>query len=1057
MAVPNDCIQFNSLSSKVTFTNSPNVQPTSALTFSLWIYLDNPVTSNTAIAGNYDQANSQGFNFSLDTANRIHFYLGNGTWHNLFTTIPGLNQWFHLAGTWDGAAMKIYLNGTEIGSGSSFTGLTYGSTPSLEVGKFLGRLDDLWLYRRALTLQEIQALASGQHTTAIWNGSVSTNYEQSINWSPQAVPDPFTKIILSNVPNKPEFTAAEEIAGLTIQTGSSLDLHGYNLTIHDAGTFSNDGTLILENLGSQILTNFVNDYNSGTILINGSVSAATLVTGSQYYNLNIMNTGGALTTLPAALSVHKNLTLGSGTLLLAGNLLVEGNLLINGGTLDVSGGNFGIDLKGNWQKTSGAFIPQNGTVNLTGGNQTISGSNDFYSLSKTVSAASTLSFAAGSTQSINNALTLSGVSTATLLNLRSTTAGSQWIINPAGSETLSYLSVQDSQNSSGTDIDVTGLNVSNLGNNTNWIFDHLAPTITLDSMSPNVSSNLPDFTGLAAEFSSFVSSVDYQLNSTAGTWSPCLAEDGSFNETTENFICTPAAALPDGTYTVYLQATDHEGHVTAASGYASHSFTVDTVLPVISSVVADPDSEEVDISWLTNENSSSIIDYGETSSYDHSSSEFNTTTRVTSHSVSVSGLEACTNYHFRVRSKDDAGNQGVSADSTFSTSGCSTCDDEEEPGEPDITQIQAESETALTLEIDEASGIVDYYRLEYGTSSGTYQWNIDEIEEEDIDSLKVEQLTPDTTYYFRVRAVNDCGKGDWSSEESGKTKTASTVAPNTTTEENSAAQTTTQTTQISGETLPVSEPINYNETTSSTWQQKYFGAEYCLEANRCGGQADPDSDGLSNNEEFRLGTNPNNPDTDQDGLRDGTEVEILKDPTKASTTSGGDKIIFEDPKEKGETEKEIYVITDVVLVDISEDKKIKIEGKGPPNVYLTLFIYSDLPVVLSLKTDKNGDWSYVLEDELEDGPHQVYVAVTDNAGKITAKGEPFGFIKTAQAITRDDSLVKAPNVQASSPTEKTKNDFLKFVIPLAAFSLLLALLAIGWHLKYRKPKEMVEI
>ena len=37
-------------------------------------------------------------------------------------------------------------------------------------------------------------------------------------------------------------------------------------------------------------------------------------------------------------------------------------------------------------------------------------------------------------------------------------------------------------------------------------------------------------------------------------------------------------------------------------------------------------------------------------------------------------------------------------------------------------------------------------------------------------------------------------------------------------------------------------------------------------------QEDPDRDGLTNLQEFQLGTNPINPDTDGDGLNDGDEV-----------------------------------------------------------------------------------------------------------------------------------------------------------------------------------------
>ncbi|HYE22229.1 MAG TPA: cupredoxin domain-containing protein [Verrucomicrobiae bacterium] len=60
--------------------------------------------------------------------------------------------------------------------------------------------------------------------------------------------------------------------------------------------------------------------------------------------------------------------------------------------------------------------------------------------------------------------------------------------------------------------------------------------------------------------------------------------------------------------------------------------------------------------------------------------------------------------------------------------------------------------------------------------------------------------------------------------------------------------------------------------------KQHFNVETCQDQSVCGDDADPDSDGLSNYDEFRArgGADPKNNDTDGDGLADGDEVHVYK-------------------------------------------------------------------------------------------------------------------------------------------------------------------------------------
>src|SRR6185295_11582590 len=71
------------------------------------------------------------------------------------------------------------------------------------------------------------------------------------------------------------------------------------------------------------------------------------------------------------------------------------------------------------------------------------------------------------------------------------------------------------------------------------------------------------------------------------------------------------------------------------------------------------------IGWTTNEASDTQAEYGTSTGYG-SATALNTS-MVTAHSAFISGLASSTLYHYRVKSRDAAGNLAVSGDFTFTT------------------------------------------------------------------------------------------------------------------------------------------------------------------------------------------------------------------------------------------------------------------------------------------------------------------------------------------------------------------------------------------------------
>jgi len=237
---------------------------------------------------------------------------------------------------------------------------------------------------------------------------------------------------------------------------------------------------------------------------------------------------------------------------------------------------------------------------------------------------------------------------------------------------------------------------------------------------------------------------------------------------------------------------------------------------------------------------------------------------------------------------------------------------------------------------------------------------------------------------------------------------------------------------------------NFNGSTSEIWQEKYFQNKFCFKEEYCGENSDPDKDGLINREEFRYKTNPVVPDSDNDGYLDGDEIQNGFNPLKYSPGDKSDKIVFESPKEKGEVKKETYQVSSVKLEKNSqqekESEKVILSGKGLPNSFINIYIYSSLPTILTVKTDENGNWSYELEKQLDEGQHEIYVAITDNTGKITAKSEPLFFFKTAEAIEIVSSTEANKLFPPLSPVEIRKKDYILIVIVIISLSLILSII-----------------
>jgi hypothetical protein len=143
-----------------------------------------------------------------------------------------------------------------------------------------------------------------------------------------------------------------------------------------------------------------------------------------------------------------------------------------------------------------------------------------------------------------------------------------------------------------------------------------------------------------------------------------------------------------------------------------------------------------------------------------------------------------------------------------------------------------------------------------------------------------------------------------------------------------------------------------------------------------------------------------------------------------------------------------YQVKEIVLTD---KKEILLKGQALPNTYITIYIYST-PIIITVRTDSNGEWQYVLDKELEDGKHTVYTATVNNTGNIIAKSSPFLFTKTAEAASLGDVPLLENTPTVNEPT-LLENESLYIVLGSVLAFIIMILILVGIISKKDEPTK----
>ncbi|MGB7768100.1 MAG: LamG-like jellyroll fold domain-containing protein [Verrucomicrobiia bacterium] len=201
-------LMFDGTTAFVTVTDAASLHLTSGMTLEAWV---NPVTVSTDPGGDFSDIIYKGQGENKNGTFNDNYYLeesspdnyspdGGGTFGTLnigtYGTI-GLpaNQWSHVAVTYNGTLLELYVNGVPVSSLAQ-TGNIASSTGALTIGGdsyygqyFWGIIDEVRVYNLALTQAQIQAdmdLPIGNTPTAPGNLAAATvsSSQIDLSWTP---------------------------------------------------------------------------------------------------------------------------------------------------------------------------------------------------------------------------------------------------------------------------------------------------------------------------------------------------------------------------------------------------------------------------------------------------------------------------------------------------------------------------------------------------------------------------------------------------------------------------------------------------------------------------------------------------------------------------------------------------------------------------------------------------------------------------------------------------------------------------------------------------------
>jgi glucose/arabinose dehydrogenase len=155
-----NALSFNGTSARVTVPDAPSLRLSTGMTLEAWVF----PTSVTSVWRDVIYKGND--NYYLEATSSTGRPVGGGIFNGAYgetygTATLAANTWTHLAVTYDGTMLRLYVNGTQVSS-LARTGTLASSTGALSIGGdapfgqyFAGRIDDVRIYNTARTATQV--------------------------------------------------------------------------------------------------------------------------------------------------------------------------------------------------------------------------------------------------------------------------------------------------------------------------------------------------------------------------------------------------------------------------------------------------------------------------------------------------------------------------------------------------------------------------------------------------------------------------------------------------------------------------------------------------------------------------------------------------------------------------------------------------------------------------------------------------------------------------------------------------------------------------------------